>query len=331
MSAPVSVISTVYNEADAIERLLASIESQTVRPDEVVIVDGGSRDGTVSILEQHARSGALPLLVLVQPGCNISEGRNAAIAEAHGDIIAVTDAGVRLEPDWLQRLVAPFSSTTPPDVVSGFFRSDPETAFERALGAVTLPLVEEIDGAGFEPSSRSVAFRRQAWEAVGGYPEWLDYCEDLVFDFGLRDAGYRFEYEPRALVHFRPRQSLKAFWRQYYRYARGDGKANLFLVRHLIRYATYLVAAPALLVLTIAHSPAWLALMAAGFLAMLRRPFRRLRPWLAKASLGERVRLLAWAPIITVVGDVAKMLGYPVGVWWRMAHRPPAPWPRRAF
>ena len=47
-------------------------------------------------------SDQLPLRVLVRPGVNISTGRNVAIRESSGDIIAVTDAGVRLEADWIE-------------------------------------------------------------------------------------------------------------------------------------------------------------------------------------------------------------------------------------
>ena len=46
---------------------------------------------------------------------------------------------------------------------------------------------------------------------------------------------------------FVPRESLRSFWTQYYRYARGDGKADLWRKRHAIRYATYFVAFPALI------------------------------------------------------------------------------------
>ena len=46
----------------------------------------------------------------------------------------------------------------------------------------TLPDQTDIDPARFLPSSRSVAFRREVFDRTGGYPEWLDYCEDLLFD-----------------------------------------------------------------------------------------------------------------------------------------------------
>jgi glycosyltransferase involved in cell wall biosynthesis len=324
----VTAIATVLNEADSLDALLASLASQTRAPDQVVLVDGGSTDGTWERLRDYA--GPLPLTAVSLPGANISQGRNAAIAAARGPLIAVADAGVRLEPDWLAHLTAPFAADAPPDVVGGFFDADPRSTFELALGAITLPRLAEIDPATFYPSSRSVAFRRAAWEAVGGYPEWLDYCEDLVFDFGLRDAGFVFAFEPRALVHFRPRHNLRAYARQYYRYARGDGKADLWRYRHLVRYATYALWL-ATLILALAHHPLWWLAFAAGLAALLWAPLRRLWPALRGRAPGERLMALAWAPVIRITGDVAKMVGYPVGICWRRRHAPEGPWPKRQW
>ncbi|HHX63321.1 MAG TPA: glycosyltransferase [Chloroflexi bacterium] len=325
----ISVIITVLNEADSIDGLLDSLARQTRRPDQVVVVDGGSTDGTLERLHHQAQQAPYRLVVISLPGSNISQGRNAAIGAASGDIIAATDAGVRLEDDWLERLVAPFEAPDPPDVVSGFFVADPRSLFELALGASTLPLLQEIDPARFAPSSRSVAFRRTAWQKVGGYPEWLDYCEDLVYDFALRDAGFVFAFAPDALAHFRPRPTLRAFFKQYYRYARGDGKADLWIVRHLIRYGTYLVGAPLLVALALAHHPLWWLGLAIGGLGMMRTPLRRTIPHLRDLPLRQRLAVLAWLPLIRVTGDVAKMLGYPVGVFWRLRHAPAQPWSKR--
>ncbi len=322
----VSLIATVLNEGPAVERLLRSLAEQTRRPDEVVIVDGGSSDDTFDIMTSWAESGRLALRALQEPGANISRGRNVAIAAAQGPIIAVTDAGVRLEPGWLAALVAPFEANDEPAsqstaVVSGWFVADPHSAFEAAMGATVLPHLREIDAEQFLPSSRSVAFRKAAWEAAGGYPEWLDYCEDLIFDFRLRHLYGPFAFAPRAIVHFRPRSSLRAFFKQYYRYARGDGKADLWRRRHAIRYLTYLVAGPGLVALALVHSPWWWLALGGGLAAYTATPYRRLGPMLAPYALVGRLKALALVPIIRVVGDVAKMLGYPVGLAWRWRHR----------
>ena len=317
----VSLVVTVLNEADSLARLLQSLAAQTRQPDEVVICDGGSTDGTVALLQAENR---FPLQLLQHPRANISQGRNRAIESATGEIIAVTDAGVRLHPAWLERLSAPFES---PEVqaVAGFFRPDPQTPFETAMGATVLPEPRDIQPERFLPSSRSVAFRRNAWRAVGGYPEWLDYCEDLVFDLRLRDLYGPFVLVPEALVYFRPRPTLRAFFWQYYRYARGDGKADLWRIRHAIRYLTYLVAVPLIAAAGAAEHPGWWALYAIAVPAMLWAPWRRLsRAWSGCRRV-QKLEAAAWVPIIRVTGDVAKMLGYPAGLLWRVRHRREVP------
>jgi len=316
----VSVIATVKNEAQAVHRLLDSLAAQTRPPDEVTIVDGGSTDGTVEVLEKYAAGGALPLKVLARPETNISQGRNAAVAVAAGEIIASTDAGVRLSSNWLEELVKPFEKNGELHVVSGFFLADPETVFETALGATVLPALADISPEKFLPSSRSVAFRKAAWERVGGYPEWLDYCEDLVFDFKLRELG-PFAFAPRALAHFRPRTSLVAFFKQYYRYARGDGKADLWRVRHAIRYSTYLIVVPVVFLLGLWRTPLWWLLFLASGALMFWTPYKRLWPMIKSYSLVDKVKAVLWVPIIRVTGDIAKMIGYPVGVLWRLRRR----------
>jgi glycosyltransferase involved in cell wall biosynthesis len=325
------VIVTVYNESSSVRRLLDSLAAQSRPPDQAVIVDGGSTDDTLELLHRYAADGDLSLRVISQPGANISQGRNTAIAAAEGEIVAVTDAGVRLTDNWLSALIEPFERADTA-AVAGFFVADAQTAFETAMGATVLPDRQDIDPATFLPSSRSVAFRKRVWSEVGGYPEWLDYCEDLVFDLEIRDRYGPFAFAPDALVHFRPRASMRAFFVQYYRYARGDGKANLWPKRHAIRYATYLVALPGLVALAVLHSPWWLLGLLLGGLVYTRTPYRRLfraiRGRSAGAVLDTRARVLyacALVPCIRVVGDVAKMIGYPVGWAWRLRHRDEIP------
>lgn len=315
----ISVIATVFNEGPAIGQLLESLATQSRPPDEVVILDGGSTDETVAVLKEWAASGRLTLQIVERPGANISRGRNLAIAAAAGEVIAVTDAGVRLERDWLEALVEPFSQNAGQSVtvVSGWFVADSQTLFETAMGATVLPHVREISAETFLPSSRSVAFLKAAWEAAGGYPEWLDYCEDLIFDFRLRELYGPFPFVPEATVHFRPRGSLRSFFKQYYRYARGDGKADLWRRRHMIRYLTYLWAGPLLVTLAMLHSPWWWLILLAGMVVYTATPYRRLWPMLGGYGFLDRLDALILVPIIRIVGDVAKMIGYPVGLVWR--------------
>lgn len=313
-SPSVTLIVTVKNEESSITGLLDSIRTQTRLPDAILVVDGGSTDRTLDLLESGR--GDLPLTVISLPGATISEGRNAALVRASGEIVAVTDAGVRLDPSWLAALISPFDGDDRDtvDVVSGFFGADPRSFFELVLGATTLPDAVEIDPDRFLPSSRSLAFRRSWYQAGIQYPEWLDYCEDLIFDLRLRRAGARFCFRPSAFVWFRPRRTLGAYFRQYYRYARGDGKAGLFTRRHVIRYLTYLVLLPAIV---LRRDRRLTLFAAAGAAAYMRRPWERL--WRRRASIGwgRLAGAMMLAPVLRLTGDLAKMAGYPVGLAWR--------------
>lgn len=310
----VSLISTVKNEGATLKPLLDSIIKQTRLPDEVVICDGGSSDDTIQILKEYQKD--LPLRIIISPGSNISQGRNQAIEAAAGPIIASTDAGTQLSPDWLAELIRPIEEDGA-QMVSGWFEPNPQSDFEVVLGATVLPNLEDIDPNNFLPSSRSVAYTKTAWQAVGGYPEWLDYSEDLVFDLALRRIFGPFAFSPKAVAFFQPRKDLQSFARQYYLYARGDGKANLWPKRHAVRYFTYLIALP-ILSKQIWQGKlfAWILLLTGG-IVYCRRPAQRLWPSIRKWPFLARSQALFLIPLIRLVGDLAKMAGYPVGVIWR--------------
>ena len=316
----VSVILTVINEEQAIGRLMESLGQQSRAPDEIVICDGGSIDGTAKIIEAYQDE--LPLLFISFPGSNISQGRNRAIMAAAGPIIASTDAGVRLAPNWLEDLVRPIEEKAVP-VTSGWFEPDPKTEFETAMSATVLPALEDIDGRTFLPSSRSAAYLKSSWQAAGGYPEWLDYGEDLVFDLALRERFGPFTFVPTAVVYFRPRGDLSSYARQYYLYARGDGKANLWPKRHALRYAAYLVGLP--LMIWSMWQGRWYGfiVLIGGGVLYSRRPAQRLSGLTRTWQPVNRAKAFMLIPIIRLVGDVAKMIGYPIGLIWRWRNRLP--------
>ena len=307
---PVSLVCTVRDEADNIAELLDSMLAQSRLPDEIVINDCNSRDATPTIVERYIAAGH-PIR-LVHGGHNIPSGRNNAIRHARGPLIACTDAGLTLDREWLERITAPLQRGDA-DMVGGFFTPAPRSHFELALAATNYRDAAEIVPAKFLPFGQSVAFRKQVWEAVGGYPEWASHCEDIIFDLAVQQAGARCAFEPGALVSFRPRASLGAFARQYFLYARGDGVAGLWPRRHALRYGVYAVGT--MLTFAARRRP-WLVLaLLAGSLAYTRKPVQRLRRRAPALDAGELIHTVAYIPLIRVVGDLAKMLGYPVGRW----------------
>jgi glycosyltransferase involved in cell wall biosynthesis len=311
----ISLISTLLNEASGLKEMLAAIDGQTRPPDEVVIVDGGSTDGSLEILQGWA-DGRPEIRIESRRGANISAGRNAAIRLATGDVIAVTDFGCTLDPGWLAALAAGFQEAGT-DVVMGFYTPDPRSRFERIVACLNLPDASEVDPDKFMPSSRSVAFRKTVWEKAGGYPEWLAIGEDMYFNFRVLDTGARRVFAPDALVRWRLRPDLRSTLRQYFRYGEGDGRAGMYPKRHALRFGTYAGAAGFLAVasrrpaLLGAVPPAVGVRMAPAY----RRAFKRLEP--AEAALA-----LAALPALELLIDLAKMAGYVSG---RIAGQPVQP------
>lgn len=315
MAHKISLVCTVRDEADNITQLLESMLGQSLPADEIVINDCNSIDATPHIVQSYIDVG-YPIR-LVKGGHNIPTGRNNAIFHATGDIVVCTDAGLILDRHWLKRITEPLRADTA-DVVGGFFRPLPRSVFELALGHTNYRDVDEIDGATFLPFGKSVAFRKAAWEQVGGYPEWASHCEDILFDMALQRAGMRFAFAGDAFVYFQPRSTLQQFVRQYYLYARGDAVAELWPRRHALRYAVYLWALTCLLL-----GGWWWGILVVGMIAYCAKPWVRLWRRFHEGVNGWQIVLaMILVPLLRVVGDGAKMVGYVAG-WIRLARLDP--------
>jgi hypothetical protein len=198
------------------------------------------------------------------------------------------------------------------DVAAGFYRPLATTFLQRCFAATNMPEPEEV-GPGWLPSSRSVAFRREALEAAGGYPEWLPVGEDMYLNHRLLDIGARIQLAPDAVVAWRVRPTVRATWRQYARYAKGDAVAGMYPRRHAARFAAYGLAGLAIAT----RSAPLLALGAAGGLAYARRPVTR--AWRRfETDPSRRMAAVAAVPAAMVLIDTAKMAGYASGLALRL-------------
>ena len=300
----VSLITTVKNAGPHIGEWLDSVSAQTHRPDEVIVVDGGSTDGTLATL--RAAEG---ITLIEEPGANIARGRNIAIAAASHDVVALTDADCILEPAWLARLVERIDGGA--DVAMGFYRPIAESFWQTCSAAVSLPEPDEIREETFMPSGRSMAFRAEAIEAAGGFPEWLDIGEDMYVDLQWRRLGMRMDLAADAVSYWRVRQSVAATWRQYYKYARGDAIAGMHPRRHLVRLGVYTGA------LTVVRSnrrlPRYAAAVAA--VAYASRPIRR--AWAMLETPEEKAAAAVVVPALMAFSDAAKIAGYAAGLFDR--------------
>lgn len=246
----ISIVATVRNERETIGEFVASLLSQDLRADEIIIVDGNSTDGTKEILEGFVRDGHIRL---ISRDCNIAQGRNIGIAAATHERIAITDAGCVVDRLWLRRLQECFDSAQQPDVVAGNFRFDARSDFERAVVLATFPPNrDDTEAARYYPSSRSLAVTKSAWKAAGGYPEWLYAAEDTLFNIRLRQLGFKFSFCRDAIVVWRPRDSLRALGRQRINFARGNARVGIASSGYLVNLRNHGAA-----LLCAALAPVW--------------------------------------------------------------------------
>jgi glycosyltransferase involved in cell wall biosynthesis len=223
-----ALIATVFNEAGSLARWWDALRAQTELPDEIVIVDGGSTDGTWEQLQTLAAASRVPVK-LEQRRCNIAAGRNRAIALTDAEIIAVTDAGSFLEPDWFAEITKPLLADAMLDVVGGRSVRLVENDFHRFLSVMDPEPEPPTVPEDLYPSSRNVAFRRQAWADVGGYPEWLTLtAEDALFNFQLHWIGKKFFPNPRAVVRWPARTDAAGYFKMLHSYGFGAAEAQLY-------------------------------------------------------------------------------------------------------
>jgi len=276
----------------------------------VIIVDGGSTDGTLHRL----RDAGDAITLIEEPAANIARGRNLAIAAASHDAIAVADADCAYEPGWLAALIAPLEDGA--DIAMGWTEPVVGSVLDACVASLGFPLTAAAaDETTFMPSARSVAFRREAIDAVGGYPEWLPIGEDMWVNHRWRERGFAMRMAPDAVASWHPRGSLGAIWTQYVRYARGDGQAGMYPERHALRFAVYTG-----LVTALASRRTWPKLLAAaGAVAYARTPITRARVRLTEPR--DRALAVVAVPALLAFTDVAKMCGYALGLADRLTGR----------
>ena len=125
-----SLICTFYNEQDSIGDFIDSISKQKVKPSEVILVDGGSTDRSVKIVNKKIRQylGKLQIKLFTKDG-NRSVGRNEAVRKSSHEIILCSDAGCTLDVNWVKEISKPFKNKKV-DVVSGFYKPSFKNIFK---------------------------------------------------------------------------------------------------------------------------------------------------------------------------------------------------------
>jgi len=259
---PVSLVIPVRDEAQTIAELMESVQQQTLPPDEILVVDGGSEDATVDMARRLSTSDSR--FRIIEAGqATPGRGRNVGIAAARNEWVALTDAGVRLEPQWLEALTRKAEGS---DVVYGNLEIDTRSFFERCAALAYAPAKQLRAGSLIRgPSVASAMLRRGVWEAVGGFPDQRA-AEDLMFMEAIDKAGFLISWAPEATAWWRLQPTLGATFRKFVVYSEHNVRAGREWDWHYGIAKKYLVILP-FVALGIIHSLWWFLVPAAVFAA----------------------------------------------------------------
>lgn len=237
-------ISTVFNEEKNITDLLVSIYSQSKLPDEIIIVDGGSTDKTISKMrgfKKHLnkRQEKVEFKIIVKNG-NRSIGRNEAINKSKGEIIVCSDSGNILKNDWFKNIIKPFNNKSI-DVVAGYYKSKAETIFQKCIVPYVFVMPDKVNKKSFLPATRSIAFTKLIWKKVGGFNESLSHNEDYAFAKQLKEKGAKIVFAQDAVVSWIPRNTFKEAFIMFFRFAYGDAEAGIVRKKVMLLFMRYII------------------------------------------------------------------------------------------
>ena len=310
----VALVVPVRDEEAAIPTLMASVAAQTRQPDELIVVDAGSRDDTVRRIREARWEGRLLLLTRgpLYPG----EARNEGVLATSAEWIAFTDAGITLDPRWLEELASAAGAGV--QVVMG--NSDPlvEDAFSRCVALVCMGTLDESGWRG--PTVPCMLIRRDVLEGVGGFQAHRAAEDQILFD-QIKAAGFKVAINTRARVRWEPPRNLSRLFARFMTYSYHNlaaGRARFWHLGLLRSYVGFLVAAT---VATALGGVSWaLVLVPAFFLTRASRA-----AWQKRDSFDFptfQIQTILGAGAVLAIVDLATLAGAGRFLFRRVLGRP---------
>ena len=266
----ISLIVPLKNEAESLAALIESINRQTLPPAEIILVDGGSSDGTLALAASLTVSDNR-YRIIDAGDATPGRGRNVGTEKARNDWIAYTDAGITLETDWLEQLALKAAKTPDAAIVYGNYEPVVNRRFERVAAVV---YVAPVNAEGVrERFIASSLMKKEVWSAVGGFPDFRA-SEDGTFMEAAEKSGFKHVFAPRAKIYW----SLSPGWSATFRKFALYSKHNVFAARqwqwHYGVVRQYAIVTP-FVALALLHSRYWLTVV---LLWLLARTFKKMLP-----------------------------------------------------
>jgi glycosyltransferase involved in cell wall biosynthesis len=214
----ISVIILTKNSMRTIDECLKSVLQQTLPPQEVIIVDGNSKDGTIEVLKRY------PVKLLIEPGLGYGYARNIGLKNALGDVVAFVDSDCVLEKNYLEELIPQLSKNngqiggvggiTHPLIKNLISESLNVRLF--GVSADSDNTIREIDSIGGGTS----AYPKELLLKIGGFDTNISGGEDYELNLRLRKSGYKLMLIPSAISFHQHPTTLKKLAIKWYNYGK---------------------------------------------------------------------------------------------------------------
>ncbi|MBW4578156.1 MAG: glycosyltransferase [Tildeniella nuda ZEHNDER 1965/U140] len=219
MNPKISVLIRTKNEAKDIVKTLDLVMDQVLIPDEIIVVDSGSTDGTIALVEQYS---AVKLITMRPEDFTFGRSLNIGFAATQADIVVALSAhAFPCDRNWLQHLIQPFAD---PHVAGVYGKQAPHAdaypPVERDYRSFYSDEPREQTNPN-EPGDRAfsnanAAIRRQCWEKRP-FDETLSGCEDVAWAWAILALGEKIIYAPEAAVYHSHNEPLRQVYKRTYR------------------------------------------------------------------------------------------------------------------
>lgn len=241
-----SVLATSFNDGNEIIRYLENISSQTLLPDEILIVDGGSSDDTVNKIKVFSTESPVKVNVLYNLGrLNISQGYNIAIREALNDVIIITGIGNLYNKDFTLGLITKYKEGNY-DMVTGPTFGYEVNYFSKCFN---LAFLNGKRGIQYPPCNRCVLINKNIFKHTGYFYEHFIYAgEDTEYYTRAIKMGYRIGYSKDAITYWFTPQNYNQYVKKWKVNSIAD--MQLMPISKIVRRILFRIAIPTILIST---------------------------------------------------------------------------------
>jgi GT2 family glycosyltransferase len=219
----VSVVVVNWDRCDLLRVCLASLQAQTFRDFEILVVDNGSQDGSVAMVERE-----FPAVRLIRNPVNrgFCAANNQGISEARGRYVALLNNDAEADPRWLEELLGAFrlgddvgmaaskilvwENRSTIDKAGHLIYPDGQNR-GRGTGEPDQGQYDQVEETAW-PDGCAAMYKKEMLEAVGGFDEdFFAYADDAELGLRARLAGWRSMYIPTAVVYHHLGSTLGRF------------------------------------------------------------------------------------------------------------------------